>query len=82
MEFGGRGFKSFSDQLSIATFKKSSVVNTICNCSFPHTHVIVSGLNLIFLSPDRLSGRNDVTSDKVNFRAAIRQNLFLKKMRT
>ena len=47
MEFGGRGFKSFSDQLSIATFKNSSVVNTICNCSFPHTHVIVSGLNMI-----------------------------------
>ena len=38
-------------------------------------------LNIIFLSPERLSGRNDVTSDKVNFRLNIRQNVVLKKIR-
>ena len=31
----------------------------------------------MFLSPDRLSGRNDVTLDDVNFRPDIRQNVFL-----
>ena len=31
-------------------------------------------LNNIFLSPDTLSGRNDVTSDKASFRPDIRQN--------
>ena len=33
-EFSGRGFKSHSDQLSIATSKNCSVVNTICISSF------------------------------------------------
>ena len=33
----------------------------------------------LFLSPDRLPGRNDVTLDKLNFRADIRQNLFFEK---
>ena len=32
----------------------------------------------IFLGPDRLPGRNDVTSDNVGFRPDIRQN-YLKK---
>ena len=32
-----------------------------------------------FLKPDRLSGRNDVTSSKMNFRPDIRQNLFSQK---
>ena len=32
-----------------------------------------------FLSPDRLCGRNNVTSDKVNFRPDIRQNIFWEK---
>ena len=32
-----------------------------------------------FLNPDRLSGRNNVTSDKVNVRPDIRQKIFLKK---
>ena len=31
------------------------------------------------LSPDRLSGRNDFTLDKVSFRPVNRQNFFLKK---
>ena len=35
----------------------------------------------IFLSPDKLSDRNDVTSGKANVRPDIRQN-FLKKIRT
>ena len=39
--------------------------------------VSFSGLNVIlFLSPDRMSSGNDVTSDKVNFRSDIRQNFF------
>lgn len=42
----------------------------------------ISGLNLIFLRPDRLTSRNDVTSNNVSFRPDIRQNLFLKKFRT
>ena len=41
--------------------------------------MIASDLNIDFLSPDRLSGRNDVTSDKVNFRLDIRLNFFFKK---
>ena len=36
-------------------------------------------MNVIFLSSDLLSGRNDVTSDKVNFRPGIRQNFFSEK---
>ena len=69
---------------SIATskIKICSVVNIICNCSFPHIHVIASGLNMIFFEPHRLSGRNDVPSDKVNFTPDITQNFSLKKMRT
>ena len=35
-----------------------------------------------FLRPEKLSSRNDVMSDKVNFRPDIRKNLFLKKIRT
>ena len=31
-------------------------------------------LNAIFLRQDKLSGRNDVTSNKVNFRPDTRQN--------
>ena len=34
-------------------------------------------LNAIFLRQDKLSGRNDVTSNKVNFRPDTRQNFFL-----
>ena len=33
----------------------------------------------IFLSPDRLPGRNDVASDNVNFRPDSRKNYFSKK---
>ena len=36
-------------------------------------------LNITFLSPGRLSGRNDVTLDKVNFKQDIRQNFFWEK---
>ena len=39
-------------------------------------------MNIYLLSPDRLSGRNYITSDKVTFRPDIRQKLlffFLKK---
>ena len=39
-------------------------------------------MNIIFLSPGKLSERNDVTSDKVNFRPVIRENFILKKIRT
>ena len=38
----GCGFKSHSSQLSIATSKNPSVVNTICISSFRYTHVITS----------------------------------------
>ena len=31
---------------------------------------------MLFLSSDRLSSRNDVTLDKVNFTPDIRQNIF------
>ena len=34
-------------------------------------------LQMNFLSPDKLSGRNDVTSNKVSFRKDIRQNFFV-----
>ena len=40
-----------------------------------------TGLKIIFLSPDRFSGRTDVTSNKVNFRPDIKQTFFLKKIR-
>ena len=77
MEFSGGGFKSHSDQPSIATYKNSSVVNTIwISVHFCQTHVTSSGLNITFLSSDRLCSRNDVMSDKVNFRPDIRQNFF------
>ena len=42
MEFSGYGFKSQSDQLSVATSKNPSVVNTRCSNSFRYTHVITS----------------------------------------
>ena len=38
-----------------------------------------AGLNIIFLSQDRLSGRNDVTWEKVNLRPGIRKNLLYEK---
>ena len=41
-ESSGRGFKSHSGQLSLATSKNSSVVNTICINLFRYTHVITS----------------------------------------
>ena len=41
-EFSGRGFKSHSGQLSIATSKNPSVVNTICISSFRYTYAITS----------------------------------------
>ena len=66
------------DQLSIATSKNSSVVNTIWMCSFPLNSCDCLCLNITFLTSGRLSGRNDVTSEKVNFRPDIRQ-IFLKK---
>ena len=40
MEFGGRGFKSQSGQLSLTTSQNPSVVNTINTISFCYTHVI------------------------------------------
>ena len=39
-------------------------------------NLLKSGMNIIFLSPKRLPGRNDVTWDKVNFRSDIMQNIF------
>ena len=39
-EFSGRGFKSHSGQLSIATSKNPSKANTICISSFRYTHII------------------------------------------
>ena len=71
------GLKSYSDQLSIATSKNRSVVNTICICSF-----LLNSCDCLrpeynfFLSPDKLSGINGVTLDRMNFRPNIRQNLF------
>ena len=38
-----------------------------------------AGLSIIFLSLDRLSSRNDVTSSKVNFRSDIKQNFLFEK---
>ena len=35
-----------------------------------------------FKRPDRLSGRSDVTADKVDFRLDIRQIFFFKKIRS
>ena len=42
MEFKARGFKSYSGELSKATSKNPSVVNTICINSF-HYNVITRG---------------------------------------
>ena len=39
-------------------------------------NLLKSGMNIIFLNPKRLPGRNDVTWDKVNFRSDIMQNIF------
>ena len=41
-----------------------------------------ASLNITFVSPNRLSGRNDVTTDKANVRPDIRKTFFLKKIRT
>ena len=44
-----------------------------------HIHIIlyICIYNRIFkLSPVKLSGRNDVSSDKVNFRTNIKQNFY------
>ena len=38
-----------------------------------------AGLKIIIVSPDRLAGRTDFTSNKVNVRPDIRQTLFWKK---
>ena len=35
-----------------------------------------TGLNVFFQTPDRMSGRNDVTADKVNFMPDIKQKVF------
>ena len=35
-----------------------------------------TGLNIFFQTPDRMSGRNNVTPDKANFMPDIRQNVF------
>ena len=58
--FSGRGFKSHSGQLSIATSKNRSVVNTICISSFRYTHVITcSRFRLKAKAPtDEGNGRN------------------------
>ena len=40
--FSGRGFKSHSGQLSVATSENHSVLNTISINSFCYTHVITS----------------------------------------
>ena len=42
MEFSGHGFKSHPRQLSAATSKNPSVMNTICITSFRYTDVITS----------------------------------------
>ena len=53
----GRGFKSHSDQLSIATSKNLSVVTTICIVSsFRYTHVIYS--IEMDVSTDEFNSRN------------------------
>ena len=39
---------------------------------------LLSGLSIIFLSPFKLSSRNNVTSDKVNFRPGIDKTFFEK----
>ena len=44
--------------------------------------IFPSDLNIVISSSDRLSGTNDVTSDKLNFIPDIRQSFFFKTMRT
>ena len=52
--------KSHLDQLSIATSKNYSVLNTICICSFLlHSCHCLRPEDNSFLSPDRLFGRNE-----------------------
>ena len=41
--------------------------------------VLINRPEYNFLNPDRLPGRNDVTSDKVNFRPDVRQNFLFEK---
>ena len=41
MEFSGRGFESHSDQLSIATSKNLSVVNTIYMCVYIYIYIYI-----------------------------------------
>ena len=50
--------------------KKLSIINLIDS---------LSSLNLIFLSLEKFSDRDDVTSDKVNVRPEIRQNFLFEK---
>ena len=57
---------------------------TACKCSYQYIKELFqkSSLNIFLLSPDRLSVRNDVTPDKLNFRPDIEQNLFLNEFST
>ena len=59
--FSGRGFKSHSGQLSIATSKNRSVVNTICISSIRYTHVITCAIFYLKANvvTDEGNGRNE-----------------------
>ena len=74
---------SFNNSINLRFFCRyiESVIFVLFNCS----NYLVSHKfrpKYSFLSPDGLSGRNDVTLDKVNFRPDIRQSFFWKKIRT
>ena len=60
--------------------KVISYINSIKNTPYiiKDTYYQVS-MNIIFLKPGCLPGRNDVISDKANFRQDITQNLFFEK---
>ena len=61
-KFSGRGFKSHSGQLSIATSNNPSVVNTKCISSFRYTHVI---------SSTKYQSKTNVGTDEGNSRNEI-----------
>ena len=67
--------------MEITALKKKKLKNqlTLYKVTEEFREKQLTGINIFFLSLDKLSGRNDVTSDNVNFRLDITQNFFFGK---
>ena len=67
--------------MEITALKKKKLKNqlTLYKVTEEFREIQLTGINIFFLSLDKLSGRNDVTSDNVNFWLDITQNFFFGK---